>query len=76
MEAELKREICQALMGLGAPVVTVLKDNYEKRGLKTIPDVIAAVQEAWLSADGLKWQIERASVGRISPPGPYWSRGR
>jgi Pyruvate phosphate dikinase, AMP/ATP-binding domain len=70
MEAELKREICQALIGLGAPVVTVLKDNYEKRGLKTIPDVVAAVREAWLSADGLKWQIERASVGEDIPTWP------
>ena len=70
MEAELKQEICQALIGLGAPVVTVLKANYDKRGLKTIPHVIAAVREAWLSADGLKWQIERACVGEDIPTWP------
>jgi hypothetical protein len=70
MEAVLKREICQALIGPGSPVVTVLSEDYEKRGLKTIPDVSAAVREAWLSADGLKWQIERASVGEDIPTWP------
>jgi len=70
MEADLDQEICLALIGLGAPVVNVLKDNYDKRGLKTIPDVIAAVREAWLSADGLKWQIESASVGAYIPTWP------
>ena len=33
MEAELKQKICQALIGLGAQVVTVLKDDNNKRGL-------------------------------------------
>jgi hypothetical protein len=63
MEAGLKREICQALIGLGAPMVVVLSENYEKGGLRTIPDVVDAVREAWLSVDGVKRQIEKAAVG-------------
>src|SRR5918994_1355473 len=70
MEAGLKREICQALIGLGAPMVVVLSENYEKGGLRTIPDVVDAVREAWLSVDGLKRQIENAAVGEEVPTWP------
>jgi hypothetical protein len=70
LEAELNREICQALIGLGAPVVSVLSEDYEKRGLSTIPDVVDAVREAWLSADRLEWQIQNAAVGEEVPTWP------
>ena len=70
MEAELNWAICQALIGLGAPVVIVLSEGYEKRGLTTIPDVVEAVRGAWLSAEGLKWQIQNAAVGEEVPTWP------
>src|SRR5215211_7933213 len=40
LEAELNWEICQTIIGLGAPVVSVLSEDYEKRGLSTIPGVV------------------------------------
>ena len=70
LEAELNQEICQALIGLGAPVVSVLSEDYEKRGLSTIPGVVDAVREAWLSADRLRWQIQNAAVGEEVPTWP------
>ena len=68
--AELNRAICQALIGLGAPVVIVLSDSYEQGSLRTIPDVLDAVREAWLSAEGLKWQIQNAALGEEIPTWP------
>jgi hypothetical protein len=70
LEAELNRQICQALIGLGAPAVSVLSEDCEKRGLSTIPGVVDAVREAWLSTDGLKWQIQTAAVGEEVPTWP------
>jgi hypothetical protein len=51
-------------------VVRVLSENYEKRGLSTIPEVVDAVREAWLCAEGLKWQIQNALVGDEVPTWP------
>jgi hypothetical protein len=70
VETALNRGICQALIGLGVPQVAVLAENYEKRALKTIPDVVGAVREAWLSADGLEWQIEKAAACGEVPTWP------
>ena len=70
VEAALNQGICQGLIGLGAPEVAVLAEDYEKRALKTIPDVVGAVREAWLSADGLEWQIEKAAVCEEVPTWP------
>jgi hypothetical protein len=70
MEAALYRGICQALIELGAPEVAVLAEDYEKRALKTIPDVVGAVREAWLCADGLEWQIEEAAAREGVPTWP------
>jgi hypothetical protein len=70
VEAALNQGICHALIGLGAPEVAVLADDYEKRALKTIPDVVDAVREAWLTADGLEWQIEKAAVCEEVPTWP------
>ncbi|HEX5847901.1 MAG TPA: hypothetical protein VFY59_01795 [Rubrobacter sp.] len=70
VEAALNQGICQALIGLGAPEVAVLAEHYEQRALKTIPDVVGAVREAWLSADGLEWQIEKAAAREEVPTWP------
>lgn len=70
MEEELNRQICRVLIGLGAPVVTVLSEDYEKQDLKTIPDMVDAVREAWLCAEGLKWQIEKVAAGEEIPTWP------
>jgi hypothetical protein len=70
VEAALNQGICQALIGLGAPEVAVLAEDYEKRALKTISDVVGAVREAWLFADGLEWQIERAAACEEVPTWP------
>jgi len=70
LEAGLNWKICQALIRLGAPVVSVLSEDYEKRGLSTIPDVVDAVREAWLSTDGVKWQLQNAVVGEEVPTWP------
>ena len=67
MEAGLKWEICQAQIRLAAPIVGVHSENYEKGGLRTIPDVIDAVREAWLSMESLTRQIENAAVGEEVP---------
>lgn len=70
MEAALNQDICHALIGLGVPEVAMLAEDYEKRALKTIPDVVGAVREAWLSADGLEWQIEKAAACEEVPTWP------
>jgi hypothetical protein len=70
MQAALNRGICQALIGLGTPEVAVLTEHYEKRALKTIPDVIGAVREAWLSTDGLEWQIQKVAAREGAPTWP------
>ena len=70
IRAGLDHEICRALIVLGVPIVTVLSDAYAIRGPKTIPDVVDAVLEAWLSEGGLKRQIEKAAVLEQIPTWP------
>jgi hypothetical protein len=71
MEAAVNQGIWPALIGLGAPEVAVLaEEDYEKRALKTTPDVVGAVRKAWLTADGLEWQIEKAAACEEVPTWP------
>jgi hypothetical protein len=74
METALNQGICQALIGLGAAEVAVLAEDYEKRALKTIPDVVGAVREASLCADGLGWQIDKAAACEDVPTWPVLER--
>lgn len=57
----LEREVRAALLELGARTVTVRWERAARRGLGTIPAVVAAVREAWTSAAALeRWGPESA----------------
>lgn len=70
LETELNREICEALIGLRARVVTVLSEDFERRGLGNIPEVRDAIRHAWLSQRGLERQLEAAARGEDLPTWP------
>jgi hypothetical protein len=70
MQEELNREICRGLIARLQPELQALSEDYEKQGLNAIPDVVDAVREAWLCADGLKWQIENVAAGEEIPTWP------
>ena len=53
IEGELNRAICDALIGLGSPSVTVASEGSAAMHLKSIPEVKDAIREAWLSVKGL-----------------------
>lgn len=67
---ELNRLICEALIELGAPVVVVLSGDTRESGLKSIPEVRAAIRDAWLSLEGLERQIEAVAPGEDLPTWP------
>ena len=48
----LEREVRTALLDLGARTVIVVWERGVRRGLGTIPAVVAAVREAWVSVPG------------------------
>ena len=66
----LNQAICEALIGLNARVVVVLSEDLEKGGLRSIPEVKAAVRDAWLSLRGLERQVEAAARGEDLPTWP------
>ena len=70
IEGELNRQICEALIGFGAPSVTVVSEGLIERHLKSIPEVKDAIIEAWLSLEGLRRQVEAASRGEEVPTWP------
>jgi hypothetical protein len=70
IEGELNRQICGALVDLGAPSVAVVSEGLINRHLKSIPKVKDAITEAWLSPEGLRRQIEAASRGEEIPTWP------
>jgi len=67
IDGELNREICDALIGLGASSVAVVSEGLIKRGLETIPEVKDAKREAWLSLKGIQRQLEAVSRGEEIP---------
>jgi hypothetical protein len=69
---ELNRQICEALMALGAPSVAVVSESLVRRHLKSIPEVKDAIKEAWLSLEGLRRQVEAASRGEVMPTWPVY----
>jgi hypothetical protein len=70
IEGELNRLICDSLIELGASMVVVLSEGTAESGLKSIPEVRAAVRGAWLSPDGLERQIEAVARGDDPPAWP------
>ena len=70
IEGELNRAICDALIGLGSPSVTVASEGSATRHLKSIPEVKDAIKKAWLSVKGLGRQLEAASRGLEIPTWP------
>jgi hypothetical protein len=70
IEGELNRAICDALIGLGSPSVTVASEESTTRHLKSIPEVKDAIKKAWLSVKGLERQFEAASRGLEIPTWP------
>lgn len=62
IKGELNRAICDSLIGLGSPSVTVVSES--------IPEVKNAVKKAWLSLEGLKDQREAVSYGEEIPTWP------
>ena len=67
IEGELNRLICEALIELGAPVVVVLSEDTTESGLKSIPEVRAAIRDAWLPLESLERQIKAAARGEDLP---------
>jgi hypothetical protein len=70
IEGELNRQICEALIGFGAPSVTVVSEWLIERHHKSIPEVKDAIRGAWLSLEGLRRQVEAASRGEEVPTWP------
>jgi hypothetical protein len=70
IEGELNRLICDSLIELGASTVVVLSEDTAESGLKSIPEVRAAVRGAWLSPEGLERQIEAVARGDDPPAWP------
>jgi hypothetical protein len=70
IEGELNRAICDALIGLGSPSVTVASEGSATKHLKSIPEVKHAIKKAWLSVKGLERQFEAASRGLEIPTWP------
>jgi hypothetical protein len=70
IEGELNRLICDSLIELGASTVMVLSEGTAEGGLKSIPEVRAAVRGAWLSPEGLERQIEAVVRGDDPPAWP------
>jgi hypothetical protein len=72
IEGELNRQICEALIALGAPSVAVVSEGPIRRGLKSVPEVKDAIREAWLFLEGLGRQMEAASRGEAMPTWPVY----
>ena len=70
IRGELNRAICDALIGLGSPSVTVASEGSATRHLKSIPEVKDAIKKAWLSLEGLERQLEAASRAQEIPTWP------
>jgi hypothetical protein len=72
IEGELNRQLCEALMALGAPSVAVVSEGPIRRRLRSIPQVKDAIREAWLFLEGLRRQVEAASRGEAMPTWPVY----
>jgi hypothetical protein len=70
VEGELNRAICEVLIELNAKTAVVLSSDLEKVGLSSIPEVMDAVREAWLSPPGLERQIAAITRGGDLPTWP------
>jgi hypothetical protein len=70
VEGELNRAMCEVLIGLSAKTAVVLSSDLEKVGLSSIPEVMDAVREAWLSPPGLERQIAAIARGGDLPTWP------
>lgn len=70
IKGELNQAICDSLIGLGSPSVTVVSERLITRHLESIPEVKNAVKKAWLSLEGLKDQREAVSYGEEIPTWP------
>jgi len=70
IEGELNHLICKALIELGASAVVVLSEDTALSGLESIPEVRAAVRDAWLSLESLEQQIEAIARGEDLPTWP------
>jgi hypothetical protein len=70
VKGELNRAICEVLIELNAKTAVVLSSDLEKVGLSSIPEVMDAVREAWLSPPGLERQIAAITRGGDLPTWP------
>jgi hypothetical protein len=70
IKGELNRAICDALIGLGSPSVTVASEGSVKRHLKSIPEAKDAIKKSWLSLERLERQLEATSRGLEIPTWP------
>ena len=70
IKGELNRAICDALIGLGSPSVTLASEGSVKRHLKSIPEAKDAITKAWLTLERLERQLEAASRGLEIPTWP------
>jgi hypothetical protein len=70
VKGELNRAICEVLIELNAKTAVVLSSDLEKVGLSSIPEVMDAVREAWLSPPGLERQIAAIARGGAVPTWP------
>ena len=70
IDGKLNHLICEALIELGAAAVAVVSENLTKSDLESIPEVRAAIRDAWLSLEGLERQIKAISRGENLPSWP------
>jgi hypothetical protein len=70
LESGLSRVIREALIELGGRSVVVISEDVTRTGLRSIPEVLSALLGAWLSAEGLKRQIEAAAYEKEPPTWP------
>jgi len=70
IEGELNRLLCEALIELGAAAVAVVSNNLTKSDLESIPEVWAAIRDAWLYSEGLERQIKAVARSENLPGWP------
>lgn len=59
-----------AVLNLGARTVAVLSENLRRGGLGSLPEVLLAVRQAWLSEEDLRRQAATAAAGCEIPTWP------
>lgn len=66
----LARLVRDAVLDLGARTVTVLSEDVRRSGLGSLPEVLLAVRQAWLSEEGLRRQAATTAGGGEIPTWP------